>query len=110
MICPSGTDFEVRDWGFAVRSITKQMAVERSLDDLRGVLVSGVKGGGPAEQGGLAPRDIVRFVGETPINDLEEFRAIYRELSDAERARIMLKVKRRDSSRFVLLKLDNGEG
>jgi serine protease Do len=107
---PSGTDFEVRDWGFAVRSITKQMALERRLDDLRGVLVSGVKGGGPAEEGGLAPQDIVRFVGETPINDLEEFRTIYRGLKETERARIMLMVKRRDSSRFVLLKLDNGDG
>jgi serine protease Do len=106
----SGTDFEVKDWGFAVRSITKQMALERRLDDLQGVLVSGVKGGGPAEQAGLAPQDIVRFVGETPVDDLESFRTVYRELAAEERDRIMLKVKRRDSSRFVLLKLDHGEG
>jgi serine protease Do len=107
---PSGVDFEVKEWGFAVRSITKQMALERRLESQRGVLVAGVKSGGPAEAAGLSPLDIVRYVGETPVEDLDSFRRLYGSLADSGEARIMMTVDRRDSSRFVLLKIGNGEG
>jgi len=107
---PSGVDFEVKDWGFAVRSITKQMALDRRLDDERGVVVGGVKGGGPADRDGLAPNDVVRFVDEAPVQSLEEFRRIYSSLVEQKKTRIMLQVKRRDSNRYVLLKLERAEG
>ncbi|MFQ5599992.1 MAG: trypsin-like peptidase domain-containing protein [Candidatus Krumholzibacteriia bacterium] len=106
----SGTDFEVKAWGFAVRGITKQMALDRRLDDLRGVLVAGVKGGASAEAAGLGPNDVVRFVDETPIENLESFQEIYEDLVGQKKTRVMLNVKRRDSSRYVLLKLDFEEG
>lgn len=101
---PSGIDFEVREWGFAVRSITKQMALDRRLPDTSGVLVGGVKSGGAAEQAGLLPNDVIRSVGETPVETLEAFRKCYEALVEEKKDRVMLSVKRRDSSRFVLLK------
>lgn len=103
---PSGVDFEVREWGFAVRSITKQMALDRRLQDTSGVLISGVKSSGAAEQGGLIPNDVVRFVDDSPVTTLEEFRKLYETLVERKKSRVMLNVKRRDSSRFVLLKLN----
>jgi serine protease Do len=102
---PSGVDFEVRDWGFAVRSITKQMMLDRRLDGAEGVFVSGVRSGGPAEMGGLIPYDVVRFVDDQPVAGLDDFKRLYQERVDAGKARVMLQVRRRDSSRFVLLKL-----
>lgn len=101
---PSGIDFEVREWGFAVRSITKQMALDRRLPDTSGVLVGGVKSGGAAEQAGLLPNDVIRNVGEMPVETLEAFRKRYEALVEEKKDRVMLNVKRRDSSRFVLLK------
>ncbi len=106
----SGVDFEVREWGFAVRSITKQMALERRLESTSGVLVAGVKSGGPAEAAGLSPLDIVRFIGDEPVANLDSFRRLYDEHVEGGASRIMLTVDRRDSTRFVLLKLTNGEG
>ena len=102
---PSGIDFEVKDWGFAVRSITKQMALDQRLESVNGVVVGGVRGGGPAEEAGLLPRDVVRSVDGTPVADLEQFRTAYQARIDAGKTRVMLHVRRRDSGRFVLLKL-----
>jgi len=102
----SGVDFEVKEWGFAVRSITKQMALDRRLNDQRGVLVAGVRSGGPAESAGLLPNDVVRFVDRDTVESLDTFRAIYDDRLGERKSRVMLQVGRRDSSRFVLLKLD----
>lgn len=102
----SGVDFEVKEWGFAVRSITKQMALDRRLSDQRGVLVAGVRSGGPAESAGLLPNDVVRIVDRDTIETLDTFRAAYGERVDEKKNRVMLQVGRRDSTRFVLLKLD----
>jgi serine protease Do len=109
---PSGVDFEVKDWGFAVRSITKQTALDQRLDDASGVIVAGVKAGGPAEQAGLGGNDVVRFVDDHPVTDLESFRSLYTDSVGAGKTRVMLQVRRRDTSRFVLLKLNpvRGEG
>ncbi len=106
----SGGDFEVKSWGFTVRGITQQMVLEYRLEDQRGVLVSGVRGGGAAEEAGLAAQDIVRFVGETRIETLEQFRQLYDEVSKADPTRVMINVLRRDSGRFVLLKLGGRAG
>ncbi len=101
---PSGVDFEVKEWGFAVRSITKQMALDERLDDTSGVLVSGVRASGPADQAGLQAGDVVHAVDGDGVADLEAFRTVYAARIAAAKTRVMLHVHRRDSGRFVLLK------
>ena len=39
--------------------------------------MSGVRGGGPAAEAGLAAQDIVRFVGDAPVQNLEQIRKLY---------------------------------
>jgi S1-C subfamily serine protease len=82
------------------------MALDQRLDDMQGVIVAGVKAGGPAEQAGLIANDVVRFVDDAPVKDLEGFRDQYAADVEARKTRIMLQVRRRDSSRYVLLKLN----
>src|SRR5262249_45856457 len=106
---PSGIDFEVKDWGFAVRSITKQMALDQRLERMDGVVVGGVRAGGPAEEAGLPPRDGGFSVDGTPRAGLGSFRAAYKARVDAGKTRIMLHVRRRDSGRYVLLKLSSSK-
>jgi serine protease Do len=107
---PMGTHFEVKDWGFTVRGITKQMALELRLDSLDGVLVAGVQGGGSAEVAGLAPNDVLHSVDGKPVRDLEHFKKLYEGLETSDNDQIMLNVQRRDSSRWVLLKLGAKKG
>jgi serine protease Do len=102
---PSGIDFEVSRWGFAVRSITKQMALDQRLDGTDGVLVAGVRAGGPAEVAGLVPGDVVRRIDDDEVSDLERFRSVYDTRNEANKTRVMLQVRRRDSGRFVLIKV-----
>jgi serine protease Do len=107
---PSGDNFEARAWGCAVRSITKQMALELRIDDSSGVLVTGVKGGAAGEEAGLLANDIVRSVDGAPVSTLDEFERIYASSVEKQRDRVMLTVQRRDSSRYVLLKVRFEEG
>jgi serine protease Do len=106
---PSGNDFEVKAWGFTVRDITQQMVLEYRLDSQEGVFVTGVRSGGLAENAGLAPQDILRFVGDTAIVNLEQFKSVYEAREDSDKP-VMLNVKRRDSSRYVLIKPDGRKG
>jgi serine protease Do len=107
---PSGNDFEVKDWGFTARDITQQMALEFRLDNQQGVFVTGVRGGGLAENAGLAPQDILRFVDDTPIENLEQLKAVYERTQENPGKAVMLNVQRRDSSRYVLIKPNGREG
>jgi serine protease Do len=107
---PMGNHFEARNWGFTVRGITKQMALELRLDSLDGVLVAGVQGGGSAEVAGLAANDVLHEVDGQAVHDLESFKKLYESLAGSDREQIMLNVKRRDSSRWVLLKLGSQKG
>jgi serine protease Do len=102
---PSGVDFEVKDWGFAVRSITKQMALDQRLEGTEGVLVSGVRTGASADQAGLLANDVIEAIDTEPVHDLEAFRALYSARQGVGKTRVMLHVHRRDSGRYVLLKL-----
>lgn len=104
-----GKDLECEEWGFTVKNITKQMAVDNQLEDMLGVFVSGVKRVGPAAEGGLRRGDVIRGINEEPTLSFEIFSDKYTELSVAGEEKILLTVKRQGSTKFVLVKADNEE-
>ncbi len=69
-------------FGMTAEEITQRMAHERRLDSTRGVLVSSVRGGGPAAlaEPPLVPGDVVRSVAGAAVDDLAAFRAKYDEI------------------------------
>ena len=107
---PMGNNLEVERWGFTVRGITKQMVLEYRLDSMEGVLVAGVQGGGSAEVAGLSTNDILHSVDGRSVKNLEEFKALYEGLDEDNNKPVMLKIRRRDSSRWVLLKSGGQKG
>lgn len=59
---------EKEDWiGLSVRDIPQEM--KESLEVQEGVLVRGIKGGSPAEQGGIQPGDIIIAINQKKIRD-----------------------------------------
>jgi serine protease Do len=104
-----GEDLECKEWGFTVKKITKQMAVDNQLKDTLGVFVSGVKMAGPAGEAGLAPGDVIRGIDEKETAGFKEFYDLYSQLSSAGAKRALLTVNRSESTRFVLLKIDNSQ-
>jgi len=51
-------------------------------------------------------------VDQKPVQDLDEFRALFEQRVGEGASRVMLQVRRRDTTRFVLLKVEpeRGEG
>jgi serine protease Do len=104
-----GEDFEARRWGFTVKAITRQMQIDHKLPDTLGVFVVGVKRVGPAAEGGLRGGSVIATVNDEPISNLGEFISRYQELIEQDKDRILLTVRRGNATRYVLLKLDQGE-
>ncbi len=102
-----GRDLECREWGFTVKAITKQMAVDYQLEDTLGVFVSGVKRVSGAAEGGLIRGDIIRGINEEPTLNFEDFSNKYNQLADEKADKILLTVWRSGSTKFVLFKVSN---
>ena len=60
----SSGEMDCESWGFTARGITRELALEFSLPDQRGVFVAGVKPNGVAFQARLFPGDRIVAVGE----------------------------------------------
>lgn len=63
----------VRGWlGIEAQNLTPALAESFGLQEARGVLISGVLRGGPADQAGLQPGDIVTALNGSPVNDARD--------------------------------------
>jgi len=79
MLKDRGKEAAFRSWGLTAEEITEYMSRVRKLDNTEGVLVSGVRDGGPAAiaEPALAEDDIIRSIDQEPVRDLKGFAAIY---------------------------------
>lgn len=102
-----GEDLECKEWGFTVKGITKQMAIENLLEDTLGVFVSGVKRVGAAAEGGLLSGDVIQGLNEKPTLTFQEFFDTYNEMVESGIEKVLLTVKRSESTKFVLIKVNN---
>jgi len=60
----------IRGWlGIEAQDLTAEMAASLRLRNIKGVLVSGVLRGGPADRAGLQPGDVITAVNNEPIID-----------------------------------------
>jgi serine protease Do len=59
--------------GVSVRKVTPQIAKEMGLKKVAGVIITDIASGSPAEQAGLTKDDIIFRVGNTEVNDPEQF-------------------------------------
>jgi len=63
----------IRGWiGVQVQDVSPRLAESFGMDSARGVLIAGVLRGGPADEAGLAPGDLVLEVGGEPVADVDE--------------------------------------
>lgn len=104
----SGERFEAPAWGFTVKDITEQMVFELELLSGDGVLVEGVRTGGPAHQGGLGRRVVIEAVEGQSITALGDFQERYESLRERDVDEVLLQVRRYESQGYVLLHLHAG--
>lgn len=77
-----GDETALRGWGFTAFEITPYMARERRLDSTAGVLISGVRPGGPAAvaEPPLVAGDVLRAIDQEPVENLAGFVETYRRI------------------------------
>lgn len=80
-----GEERAFHDWGLTAQEITPKMARDASLASTEGVLITGVRQGGPAQlaEPALEHGDVVRAIGSQPVPDLAAMIARYEELSES---------------------------
>jgi len=99
-----GEELECAQWGLTVRAVTETAARRAKLDGKMGVIVSGIRVGGPAANADLASGEIILAVDGTTITDLALFRTVYERLTGDGKELVLLDAKRGALTRFVLLK------
>ncbi len=89
--------------GIGVEDLTPQVAREMKLDSDKGVLVTEVKPGSPADDGGVRPGDVVREINRAPVNKTSDLVAAVHELKSG--ANVLLKVERQGLPLFLAFEL-----
>jgi serine protease Do len=97
---PGGTVKEQLD--MTVQEVTPEIARHVGLPEKTGVIVTDVKAGGPAEEAGLQPRDIILKINNLPIAGLKDYQAALN-AGEKENSLLML-VRRGKANFFVTLK------
>jgi len=98
----TGEEFEASEWGFTVRGITDQMVFDLALESAAGVLVEGVRTGGPANRGKLRRGQVVASIDGASVADLSAFTAKYEEVS-ATGQDVLLHILEAERQRLVLV-------
>jgi serine protease Do len=99
-----GEDLECPEWGFTVKEITRQMALDYQLTSDSGVYVTGVKRSGPANEGGLRGGDVITRIDGIDVADLAAFTLLYQERVDSKQELTMLTLRRGGAVRFAVVK------
>jgi len=103
----SAQPVQARMLGMTVQDIAPEMAAELGLDkDAKGVVVTSVTKGSPAEVAGLQPGDLIQMVGNRPVENAEKFSAMLE--AGAKDQSVLVLVRRGDQTLFRVIKPGSG--
>lgn len=88
--------------GVTVQTLTPEIAQNLGVNDVKGVVVTAVEGGSPAEDAGLRRGDIILEVNRHPVEDVDDYRKALREGEKGKN--VLLLVRRGDNTIFLALK------
>jgi serine protease Do len=101
----------LRVFGLSVSQITARMARNRRLDNTEGVLVIGIRGGGPAEiaEPSLGWGDIIKSIDGKPIRTLQDMLDVYQAIASQDPLPEFVRVEfdRNGKNQLTLLKPRN---
>lgn len=88
--------------GVSVQPLTPDLARELDYEGTQGLVISDVESGSPAGLAGLQPGDVLVEANRKPIHSVADLTAAIKASSEG----LLLLVKRKEASLFVMLKLD----
>ena len=81
------------EMGIMVSTITEEYKQDLNLDNANGVIVLGVLPGGPADEGGIHPGDIILGIADIAINNLDEYEDAIEKLKGRMDFNIMIRTR-----------------
>ena len=99
-----GNEFECDRWGLSVKEITPRIVKNLKLKDEKGVLVSGVRSGSPADEAEIFRGYVINYVENEQVNTLDQFKIIYEKTKQLPPPGRMLKLTYKNALIFALLK------
>ena len=100
-----GEEREAKAWGLSVRDVTRAFANEMQLDDDKGVVVTSLTKGFPADKADVNTGDVIRAVDGQPVDDLDAFLKLFKDAVAAKKTKVLLQVQRDRGVRDALLKI-----
>ena len=94
-----GRDAEL---GLRVQKVTPELARRHGFSNTKGVIVTEIQPGGPADQAGIEVGDVIREVNQRPVNTAKDFEQSARQSKRGDR--VVLLVQRGDNTVFLALK------
>lgn len=100
----SSEDTVIDELGISIRPMTRELADELSLSDVRGVVISSVKRDSYAESLGIQAGDVIFRMGSEDVNSAADVR---KGIDEAKKnQRILLYIKTAMGTRFISVPLD----
>jgi serine protease Do len=101
---------EAQQWGLVVQNLTNLASKEMHLGDTKGVVISSVRSGGPADQGTppLQAGDIILSIANEPIVDRDSFFRITSQITRDKTASVATLVSIRRNAESVLSVVEVG--
>jgi serine protease Do len=97
-----GVPDQSRELGLTVQDITPEIAQRFEIENTKGVLVTGVEGGSPAEDAGFQEGDIVRQINRQPVPNVAEFAKLVKQFKGDKT--VLFLVERGESRLFLAVK------
>ncbi|MEN6450239.1 MAG: PDZ domain-containing protein [Thermoguttaceae bacterium] len=108
-----GEPIELKDWGIAVRDITRMMALERYRSDTRGAIIDSIRGGGGAATAKLPLEsdDVILKVDDQPVANADALRRLTTNLMEdkTERVPVLVLFERDGKQYLTVVKLGREE-
>jgi serine protease Do len=89
--------------GIRVENLTPESARMLGVESAEGVVVTDVRAGSPADDGGLRSGDIIRELNRTPVNKVSDLQAMSRNLKAG--STVLMKIVRRGVVQFLAFDL-----
>jgi len=93
---------EFNGLGLQLSDLVPDVAKQLGMEGAAGVVITGVESGSPADHAGLKDGMVIRKVGQTMVNSMDDFRSAMNDVSLKDGVLMLVRVG--DASRFIVVK------